>query len=140
MYANCVSLDVWSVSQVHAIIWNVGNLDSQEIRTCGMQPRTLGTVTFLVIEQADVLPTLFPLGGCWKHLPECLWLKRTDVFISRSFKVASCKRFETCIQNVGRLRVLGVSLGFKMDLYMWFLGITWNWYMWNAAKDTKQWN
>jgi pentatricopeptide repeat protein len=29
--------------------------------------------------------------------------------------VASCKRFETCIQNVGRLRVLGVSLGFKME-------------------------
>ncbi len=63
MYANCVRLDVWSVSQVHAIM-KCGHLDSQEIRTCGMQPRTLGTVTFLVIEQADVLPTLFPLGGC----------------------------------------------------------------------------
>jgi hypothetical protein len=36
------------------------------------------------------------------------------VFISRSFKVASCKSFETWIQNVGRLRVLGVSLGLKM--------------------------
>lgn len=38
------------------------------------------------------------------------------MLISRSFKVAPCKRFETCIQNVGRLRVLGVSLGFKMGL------------------------
>jgi hypothetical protein len=36
------------------------------------------------------------------------------VFISRSLKVASCKLFEIYIQNVGRLRVLGVSLGFKM--------------------------
>ncbi len=36
------------------------------------------------------------------------------MFISRSLKVASCKLFEIYIQNVGRLRVLGVSLGFKM--------------------------
>jgi hypothetical protein len=62
------------------------------------------------------------------------------VFISRSFKVASCKRFEKCIQNVGRLRVLGVSLGFKMGpRYV---------VSWNAVelehvkcgKARKQWN
>jgi hypothetical protein len=43
------------------------------------------------------------------------------VFISRSFEVASCKRFETWIQNVGRLRVLGVSLGFEMGPQSGFL-------------------
>jgi len=63
MYANCVSLDVWSVSQLNAIT-KCGHLDSQEIRTCEMQPTTLGTATFLEMEQADVLPTQFPLGGC----------------------------------------------------------------------------
>jgi hypothetical protein len=69
--ANYVSLDVWSVSQLNTIM-KCGHLDSQEIRTCEMQLRTLGTATFLVMEQADVLQTLFPVGGCCKHLPECL--------------------------------------------------------------------
>lgn len=46
-YANHVSLDVGSVSQLNAIM-KCGHLDSQEIRTCEMQLRTLGTATFLV--------------------------------------------------------------------------------------------
>jgi hypothetical protein len=62
-YANHVSLDVWSVSQLNAIM-KCGHLDSQEILTCEMQLRTFGTATFLVMEQANVLPPLFPLGGC----------------------------------------------------------------------------
>jgi hypothetical protein len=63
IYANFMSLDVWSVSQLNAIM-KCGHLDSQEIRTCEMQLRTLGTATFLEMEQADVLPPLFSLGGC----------------------------------------------------------------------------
>jgi hypothetical protein len=63
IYANFMSLDVWSVSQLNTIM-KCGHLDSQEIRTCEMQLRTLGTATFLVMEQADVLPPLFSLGGC----------------------------------------------------------------------------
>jgi hypothetical protein len=54
---------MFGVSQQNAIM-KCGHLDRQEIRTCEMQSRTFGTATFLVMEQADVLSTLFPLGGC----------------------------------------------------------------------------
>ncbi len=71
---------------------------------------------------------LLILWGCWMHVPAWLCLKRSGVFITRSFKLVWSQMslwgivWLICMQNVGALRMLG-QCSRTWHLEMWWLGM-----------------
>jgi len=67
-YANHVSLDVWSVSQLNAIM-KCGHLDSQEIRTCEMQLKDIWYCNISGNGTGRCVTTSVPSGRVLKAFP-----------------------------------------------------------------------